>query len=191
MEFDVFQVVPDEKGRVVRKSNYHPNISREVLILDDCDDEAFSPLLSPDIRSDNRLSGSISRGAAAQEKFGKCHLQVILDEKGRVVRKSKYHPKKSRELFILDNFDDEAFSPSLFPDIRPDNRLSESISRGAAAQEKFGKYHSIEHLSNEDKNNSEVKIIDQTDQVENTHENELDQDKFDHDYEVIILEVIN
>ena len=123
MEFDVFQVVPDEKRRVVRKSNYHPNISREVLILDDCDDEAFSPLLSPDIR--------------------------------------------------------------------PDNRLSESISRGAAAQEKFGKYHSIEHLSNEDKNNSEVKIIDQTDQVENTHENELDQDKFDHDDEVIILEVIN
>ena len=86
MEFDVLQVVPDEKGRVVRKSNYHPNISREVLILDDCDDEAFLPLLSPDIRSDNRLSGSISRGAAAQEKFGKCHLQVILDEKGRVVR---------------------------------------------------------------------------------------------------------
>ena len=86
-------------------------------------------------------------------------FQVVPDEKGRVVRKSKYHPNKSRELFILDNFDDEAFSPSLFPDIRPDNRLSESISRGAAAQEKFGKYHSIEHLSNEDKNNSEVKII--------------------------------
>ena len=36
-----------------------------------------------------------------------------------------------------------------------------------------------------------MKIIDQTDQVEDTHENELDQDKFDHDDEVIILEVIN
>ena len=191
MEFDELQVLPDEKGRVIRKSNYHPNLSKEVLILDDCDDEAILPLLSPDIRSNNRLSGSISRGASAQEKFGKYYVQVILDEKGRVVRKSKYHPNKSRELFILDNFDDEAFSPSLFPDNRPDNRLSESISRGAAAQENFGKYHSFEYLSNEDENNSEVKTINQTDQVENTHEDELDQDKFDHNDEVIILEVIN
>ena len=162
-----------------------------MLILDDCDDEAILPLLSPDIRSNNRLSGSISRGASVHEKFGKYYVQVILDEKGRVVRKSKYHPNKSRELFILDNFDDEAFSPSLFPDNRSDNRLSESIFRGAAAQENFGKYHSFEYLSNEDENNLEVKTINQTDQVENTHEDELDQDKFDHNDEVIILEVIN
>ena len=77
------------------------------------------------------------------------------------------------------------------PDIRPDNRISESISRGAAAQEKFGKCHLIEHLSKEDENNSEVKTIVQTDQVDNTDEDELDQDKFDQDDEVIILEVIN
>ena len=34
-------------------------------------------------------------------------LQVILDEKGRVVRTSKYHPNKSREVLILDDFDDD------------------------------------------------------------------------------------
>ena len=49
----------------------------------------------------------------------------------------------------------------------------------------------IEHLSKEDENNSEVKTIVQTDQVDNTDEDELDQDKFDQDDEVIILEVIN
>ena len=39
MELDDVQVIPDEKGRVVRTSKYHPNKSREVLILDDSDDD--------------------------------------------------------------------------------------------------------------------------------------------------------
>ena len=74
MELDDLQAIPDEKGRVVRKSKYHPNKSRELLTLDDSDDEAFSPSLSPDIRPDNRISESISAGATAQEKFGKCPM---------------------------------------------------------------------------------------------------------------------
>ena len=81
MEFDVFQVVPDEKRRVVRKSNYHPNISREVLILDDCDDEAFLPLLSPDIRSDNRLSESCVKSFSDEQNLKK-HTHTIHDKKG-------------------------------------------------------------------------------------------------------------
>ena len=48
-----------------------------------------------------------------------------------------------------------------------------------------------ERISSSNENNSEVKTINQTDQVENTHEDELDQDKIDHNDEVIILEVIN
>ena len=39
MELDDLQVILDEKGRVVRTSKYHPNKSREVLILDDSDDD--------------------------------------------------------------------------------------------------------------------------------------------------------
>ena len=38
-------------------------------------------------------------------------------------------------------------------------------------------------MSKEDENNSEVKTIVQTDQVDNTDEDELDQDKFDQDDE--------
>ena len=39
MELDDLQVIPDEKGRVVRTSKYHLNKSREVLILDDSIDD--------------------------------------------------------------------------------------------------------------------------------------------------------
>ena len=74
MELDALQVIPDEKGRVVRKSKYHPNKSRELLTLDDSDNETFSPSLSPDIRPDNPISESISAVATAQEKFGKCPM---------------------------------------------------------------------------------------------------------------------
>ena len=74
MESDDLQAIPDEKGRVVRKSKYHPNKSRELLTLDDSDNEAFSPSLSPDIRPENRISESISAVGAAQEKFGKCPM---------------------------------------------------------------------------------------------------------------------
>ena len=38
-------------------------------------------------------------------------------------------------------------------------------------------------MSKEDENNSEVKTIVQTDQVDNTDEDELDQDKFEYDDE--------
>ena len=63
MELDDLQAIPDEKGRVVRKSKYHPNKSRELLTLDDSDNEAFSPSLSP----------ALSPALSAPE-FGKCPM---------------------------------------------------------------------------------------------------------------------
>ena len=46
----------------------------------------------------------------------------------------------------------------------------------------------IEHLSKEDENSSEVKTIAQTDQVDDTDEDELDQDKFDQFSKQALLE---
>ena len=82
MEDEDLEAIPDDKGRVVRKSKYHPDYPRELLTLDDSENddnnEAFSPALSPDIRpdirrlSDNRISESAMSGPPPE--FGKCPM---------------------------------------------------------------------------------------------------------------------
>merc|ERR1712001_67377 len=59
--------------------------------------------------SDMRPSTSNSRSKPNNQQYDLelDDVQVILDEKGRVVRTSKYHPNKSRELLILDDSVDD------------------------------------------------------------------------------------
>ena len=48
-----------------------------------------------------------------RSKLNDSDIQAIPDEKGRIVRKSKYHPDKTRELLTLDESDEEKEEVSL------------------------------------------------------------------------------
>ena len=74
------QAIPDEKGRVVRKSKYHPDKSRELLTLDDSENEDLHaiPDLDDSENGDNnegrQEKETLSPALSAAPAFGKCPM---------------------------------------------------------------------------------------------------------------------
>ena len=66
------QAIPDEKGRVVRKSKYHPDKSRELLTLDDSENEDLQAISDLDDSENDNNEGQEALSAAPA--FGKCPL---------------------------------------------------------------------------------------------------------------------